>query len=54
MSDHDALDKVITMPGMRNVIEIEGAAGPRVRVRLNGPTLAEVAAFARLVVGATS
>jgi hypothetical protein len=41
-------------PSTTYVIEIEGAAGPRVRVRLNGPTLAEVAGFARLVVGATS
>jgi hypothetical protein len=36
------------------VIDIEGAAGPRVRVQLNGPTLVEVAGFARAVVGAPS
>jgi len=36
------------------VIEIEGAAGTTVRVRLNGVPLAEVADFTRLVAGAAS
>ncbi len=36
------------------VIDIEGAAGTTVRVRLNGVALSELAEFTRLVVGATS